>query len=443
MNYELTVPTYCEKLISRLQSSGFAAYAVGGAIRDSVMRRGKPEDWDVATSARPEEVMELFPHSIPTGLKHGTVTVVTDGHTVEVTTFRKDEGHSDSRHPDSVVFVDTIEEDLLRRDFTMNALAYDPISHALIDIVGGLGDIERRIIRTVGDPETRFNEDRLRMLRAIRFATVLGFSIDGGVLAAIRSGRTHILRVSWERIRDEFLKILTSERSAQGIELMRVTGILNEVIPELPTGTELACEECGARTVYEHGLLVCEQIRNDVSLRLAALLHDIGQCAGDSRSLENRSRRSVEMAFPILKRLRLPSRIIDKTCHLIRLHIISYSPEWSDGTVRRIASYIGRENIDEFLEFKKADLLVQGHQAKVRLDNLYRFEKRIQMLIDEATVLTIDGLDIDGRNLQQLGLEEGPMIGEMLNRALDLVIESPEKNKREVLIDYIKKLGVD
>lgn len=443
MNYELTVPTYCKKLIGRLQSSGFAAYAVGGAIRDSVMRRGKPEDWDVATSARPEEVMELFPHSIPTGLKHGTVTVVINGHMLEVTTFRKDEGHSDSRHPDSVVFVDTIEEDLLRRDFTMNALAYDPISNMLIDTVGGLDDIERRIIRTVGDPETRFDEDRLRMLRAIRFATVLEFSIDSGVMAAIRSGKTHILRVSWERIRDEFLKILTSERPAQGIGLMGVTGILNEVLPELPTGMELACEECGACTVYEHSLLVCERIRNDVSLRLAALLHDIGQSAWDSGSLDDRSKRSAAMAFRILKRFRLPSRIIDQTCHLVRLHTISYFPEWSDGTVRRIVSYIGRENIDEFLEFKKADLSVQEHQAKTRLDNLYRFEKRIQMLIDDTTVLTIDRLAIDGCDLQQLGLQEGPMIGEMLNRALDLVIESPEKNKREVLIDYIKELGVD
>jgi tRNA nucleotidyltransferase/poly(A) polymerase len=360
---------------------------------------------------------------------------------------------------------------LLRRDFTINALAYDAISNTLIDTVGGLDDINNRIIRAVGNPETRFNEDRLRMLRAIRFATVLGFSIEDNTLAAISSGRSFIHMVAWERIREEFSRILTSHSPSRGLEMMRVTGILGEILPELPTGTEQVCRECGSGTVYEHSLMVCDRVSNDISLRLAALLHEIEQWAemenctydvNDANDMDNvddaddgndrddSPKKSAELALNVLTRYRFPSAVINKVCLLIKFHTTGYSGEWTDGDVRRFVSRIGRNNIDDFFKFKKADFLAQECQGKEGLRSFYEFEKRIRMLVDDATVLTVEGLDIDGHDLRQIGFEEGPVIGEMLKLALDLVIESPEKNRKDVLMNYIanhikniKKAGED
>lgn len=270
------IPEPVVDVCARLRSKGYEAYIVGGAVRDLLLQR-QCLDFDVTTSATPDQVRSVFGHTAPTGLRHGTVTVILPFGTVEVTTMRREGVYVDGRRPSSVCFIHDIEVDLARRDFTVNAIAYDPIDDRLVDPYGGCNDLVGQMIRAVGSPGDRFTEDRLRMLRAIRIGTALGFTIESATLDAISRMSSLITTISAEKIRDELLKLMSCDEPSNGIELMRVTGLLLGIIPELLDGYGVVQNRHHAYTVYEHNLRTADALRNDPHLRMAGLLHDTGK----------------------------------------------------------------------------------------------------------------------------------------------------------------------
>jgi len=445
--------------------AGKQVYLVGGAVRDLLQGR-KAKDWDIATDAHPEEVIALFrggrgkaarEHSfvIPTGMKHGTVTVHYKGLGIEVTTFRSESGYSDGRRPDKVEFGVSIEADLSRRDFTMNAAAYRLPGGPLVDPFGGRADVKKRLIRCVGDAAERFAEDGLRPLRALRFASQLDFTIDEQTLAAIPGAIWLTAKVAAERIRQELEKTIASPKPSIALLLMEKTGLLGLLIPELAAcrgvRQDRTCAGGGFHRfdVLDHSLLACDFAAGQDApqeVRLAALFHDIGkppaaQVAPDGvRTFHGHEKISVEQTRDILIRLRYSNAVIDKVCHLIAEHMFHYEDSWSNAAVRRFVIRVGEAHLPDLYALRRADTYGQAASAPPpRL--LLPLINRVEKILAESRALSLKDLAISGKDLIAAGLPPGKQMGLILSELMEAVVDDPELNSREKLLEIAGKIN--
>ena len=435
-------------IINTLEENGFAAYIAGGAVRDMLMGK-TPHDFDIATSAMPIDVKKLFKRTIDTGLKHGTVTVVENNIGYEVTTFRTDGAYTDSRHPDKVNFVTSIEEDVKRRDFTINAMAYNP-ERGLVDITGGKEDLNNKLIKCVGIPEVRFSEDPLRMLRAVRFASQLDFKIDESSVSAIKKLAPLIKKVSSERIRDELNKILMSE-NPQYISLLHDFGIMKIILPEVDRCSGVKQKnKYHIYDVYGHIMCTVKSTPPDLVLRWAALLHDIGKpdCAScDSNGIIHfygHHRESVRMANDILHRLKLDNDTSHDILVLIENHDVRI--ENSPPGVKRMMAKTGAPLFKKLLVLQEADNRAKNEkffrEKKRRLDETFETYKCV---LAEHQPYTLSDLTVNGKDLIKIGFKPGKYLGDCLKILLDEVIINPGLNRREYLLTRakeIKKSGI-
>lgn len=426
-------------IIEVIQKSGHKAYFVGGCVRDLLLGK-KPDEFDITTDATPEAVQKLFPKVVPTGIEFGTVTVVLTDGTYEVTTFRSDESYSDSRHPDKVKFTKSLEDDLSRRDFTINAMAYDPFSKTLVDKFGGQADLKKKIIRTVGDPMDRFNEDGLRPMRACRFAAKLGFEIEKDTLQATGKTLDKAKKVATERIHDEFVKMLSAQKPSIGIEYMRESGLLNLVMPELEVcyGVEQP-RQFHKWDVYWHSLYTCDALPADnYALRLAGLLHDIAKpsCKVDM-TFYNHDVKGLETAENILKRLKFSNADVAYVGNLIKNHMYNYTSEWSDPAVRRFMKRVGVDFLEDLFKLREADICAM--EKETINTHLSYLKKRIAKVLKEENALHIRDLKVNGEDVMKiLNVGQGPKVGEVLGALLEKVLDDPVQNDRENLIRMIE-----
>lgn len=415
-----------------------AVYLVGGAVRDLV--RGKPaKDWDLATNATPEEVQGMFRRVIPTGIKHGTVTILYKGLSIETTTFRTEGSYSDGRRPDKISFANTIEEDLSRRDFTMNALALELPCLSLVDPYKGQEDIRNRIIRCVGNAEERFAEDGLRPLRALRFAAQLQFTLDSPTLEAIPSALPITTKVAMERVRDELDKILGSKKPSIAFRLMEKTGMLDLLIPELQNCRGVDQKGFHQFDVLDHLLLSCDAAPKEKKhVRLAALFHDIGKPvvrAKDDLGIWTFYRHeavSEKIARSIMVRFKYPNTTIDQVCHLIAVHMFHYDDCWTDAAVRRFIVKVGETAMEDLLDLRRADTWgTTGREPPLDLNQT--LQDRIKLVLAKDRALSIKDLALNGEDLAQLGIPRGPLMGRILKELLETVLDDPEQNTKETL----------
>ena len=430
-----------ESLATVFNNAGFSLYLVGGAVRDFILGK-ENNDYDFTTDAKPEEVKKLFRRTIDTGIKHGTVTVLFKGQHYEITTFRTEGDYTDSRHPESVEFVTSLEEDLKRRDFTINAFAASLPDGKIIDLHGGMKDLKKKTIRAIGNPEERFSEDALRMLRAARFSSQLGFRIEEKTLKAMKDHASSINKVSAERIKEELWKLIDGKDPRSGLEALRTTGIMEEILPELSSCYGFEQGGMHRETLYEHLIYALESARNHkypMTVKLSALFHDIGK--RETRMESNDGREwtfhghdtvSAEMTDRIFRRLKTSNEERESVVHLIRNHMFSYTPDWTDSAVRRFINRVGVDNINNLFYLRVTDMEATIGHAVVP-DNLLAFASRINEELDKENALTIKDLKINGSRLREIGIKPGPAMGEILRTLLDEVIENPERNNEEYL----------
>ncbi|MCR4901176.1 MAG: HD domain-containing protein [Treponema sp.] len=452
---KIKIASVLKDFYSQFDKAGFKAYLVGGAVRDIFLKK-KASDWDVATNATPQDVMKLFKTVIPTGFEHGTVTVHYKGAEIEVTTFRTEGGYSDGRHPDSVNYAATIEEDLSRRDFTINAIAADLKNGKIIDPFNGRKDIKKKILRTVGDAHLRFMEDGLRPVRCIRFASKLGFSIEKYTYSEIFDSAVHekIKSISIERFRDEFEKILTSEKPSVGLKLLEETGLMKIFIPELLSGR--SCVQSDERGMHDFDVLdhlyySCDgSPKEKMNVRLAALFHDVGKPAvkkiiDNKITFYNHEAEGEKQTRKILTRLKFPNAVIDNVCHLIKEHMFHYEPNWTVAAIRRFIIRVGQENMEDLFDLRLADMYGM-HNQKVEfrfsqaIDLMIELKDRIDRELEKKNALSLKDLAINGNDLMDAGFEKGRQLGLILNQLLDCVIEDPQMNTREKLLEVAKKI---
>ena len=440
-NMKLTIPSNAEKILHILEENGYEAYVVGGCVRDSILGRC-PNDWDITTSASPLQVKELFPRTVDTGLQHGTVTVLMDKEGYEVTTYRVDGDYEDGRHPKQVMFTSSLEEDLKRRDFTINAMAYHPV-RGLVDLFHGMDDMQNKIIRCVGDPMERFHEDALRILRAVRFSAQLGFTIDDETKKGICALAPNLKCVSAERIQTELVKLLVSPHP----DYLRVayeTGITREFLPEFD-----ACMETEQNTphhcytVGEHILHSLLLVRQDKVLRLTMLLHDIAKPVmrkTDENGRDHFKLHALEgekMAKSILRRLKFDNDTISRVTRLIRCHDDRPMPDMR--SVRRAVNRIGEDLFPLYLEVQKADMLAQSTYCREeKSERICGVEACYQKIVEEKQCVSLKTLALTGRDLIQAGYKPGPELGEILKKLLEHVLEEPSDNTKEKLMEIIK-----
>ena len=435
------VPAAVLELCERLRSRGKRAWIVGGCVRDLLSGRSV-NDWDLATDARPEELLRAFPRAIPTGLEHGTVTVVRDGAHYEVTTLRGEGTYTDGRRPDWVEFVDDITADLARRDFTVNAIAVDPIVGAVIDPFDGRGDLSRGVLRAVGDPLQRFAEDGLRVLRAARFVATLELSLDPATEAAIRPTIDTFRKVAAERVRDEWVKAMKAARPSRAFDVMRRTGILEVTCPELLEGVGMEQNRWHAYDVWRHGMECMDACQADPILRIAALLHDVGKPrtrawsdkTGDYTFYEH-ERVGAEIAEPIAARLRFSNDDRARIVALVRHHLFHYSDDWTDAAVRRWIRRVGPERLGDLYALNASDVRAKGRDCAADLEALAKLEAHVARVLAEGAALSTRDLCINGRDLMtELGLKPGRILGEILEALLEAVTTEPSLNDRERLL---------
>ena len=423
------------------KEAGFSCYLVGGAVRN-LYAGLKEADYDFATDAKPEEVMKLFRKVIPTGIKHGTVTVLFYSHRLEVTTFRTDGDYTDGRRPDKVHFTPSVYEDLKRRDFTINSMAYDLVTGELLDPHGGRDDLEGKIIRAIGKPSERFEEDALRIMRACRFSSQLEFSIEASTLDGMKEKASNLSSVSAERIRDELEKILKSQKPSIAFKVMSETGVLDIVFPELAACRGVEQKGFHNFDVFEHSLYACDGAPpENIEVRLAALLHDVGKPATLERdetgipTFHMHEFESVRISRDFIRRLKFPKAFEAHVLKLIENHMFNYQSEWSDSAVRRFIAKSGKSSLDDLFTLRRAD---QYGMSRKRFDsgNLKEFGKRIKKVLDEEHAFSIRDLDIDGNILQkEAGIPKGPAIGTILEFLLETVIDDPSQNRKETLMN--------
>ncbi|WP_026507418.1 CCA tRNA nucleotidyltransferase [Butyrivibrio sp. MC2013] len=439
----INIPDNALDILNKLSEAGFEAYIVGGCVRDSLLGR-EPMDWDITTNAHPLEVKKLFKRTIDTGIKHGTVTVMKGQEGYEVTTYRVDGDYKDHRHPESVTFTPMLREDLRRRDFTINAMAWNP-DKGLVDEFGGIDDLNAGIIRCVGDPMERFDEDALRILRALRFSAQLGYDIEEDTARAAKTLSDTLQRVSAERIQTELIKIMTSDRPTRLLE-GRELGINKVILPELDEA--IACDQNTPHhqwNVGEHSLRAAETIRNDKILRLSMLLHDIGKpsCKTTDEAgidhFKGHAEVGAEMANNILRRLKMDNASIKKICLLVRYHDIMMKTEPTDKLVRKMLSVIGPENLDDLISVKKADVSAQSsYMQEEKLLGIERLKDKALEIIERGDALCLADLAVKGADLIEAGIKPGKEMGDCLKAMLADVLNTPSHNTREYLLRHIK-----
>jgi len=434
-----------KEIAELFSAAGKKVYLVGGAVRD-ILRSCEPEDWDLATDATPETVSTLFRHVVPTGIKHGTVTVIYKGHMLETTTFRTETGYSDGRRPDEISYAATIEEDLSRRDFTMNAIAVELPGGHLVDPFDGQGDINRRLIRCVGAPSERFGEDGLRPLRAARFAAQLGYQLDRAAEIAIPKALDKTALVAPERVRDELEKMLRAPYPSIGFLVMEKTGLLALLLPELARCRGVEQKGHHRFDVLDHSLKACDAVSSDQTLvRLAALFHDLGKpqtmAVNDegNRTFYGHEEVSARLAEEICHRFRYPNATIDFVVHLIRNHMFHYEESWTDAAVRRFVVRIGESNLADAYALRRADMYATEGFG-VAADALAPLSNRVRDVLAKTKVLSIKDLAVDGRDLSQSGIATGPRMGIILRELLETVLTDPEMNERTRLIELAVRL---
>lgn len=446
MNIKIDIPTEVQFILKTLENNKFKAFIVGGCVRDSIMNI-KPHDWDITTNALPEQIIKVFKNTgyniIPTGLKHGTISIMIHGEGYEITTFRIDGVYNDCRHPNEVIFTEDIIEDLSRRDFTINAMAIG-IDGQLIDPFHGIKDIENKMIKCVGNPLDRFNEDALRMMRAIRFSCKLGFEIEQNIINSICDLKSNIQYVSTERIRDEFCKILISDNPANGMCNLIQTGIMKFIIPELIETIKFNQYNIHHdKDVFWHTMSVMENIEPVLELRLSALLHDIGkpQCFTIDESGQghfySHQKISSDMAREVLRRLKFDNKTIDKVSLLVYEHMSRYD-NLRTPNIKKFINRVGINNLESLFSLQIAD--IKGCAKEYRsFENVLKLKKQCYEIINEKQPLTVKDLEINGNDLINLGIKQGKEIGNILNKLLEIVLESPNMNDKNKLLDIIKK----
>jgi poly(A) polymerase/tRNA nucleotidyltransferase (CCA-adding enzyme) len=417
----------------------YKCYLVGGAVRNMIGKFGVT-DMDFTTDAMPEDVMKMFKSVIPTGLKHGTVTVLVNGEHFEVTTFRIDEGYSDGRRPDEVKFTPDLNEDLKRRDFTINSIALDLQNFKIVDPNQGRKDIKRKIIRAIGNPVTRFTEDGLRIMRAFRFSAQLGFTIEEETLKAASKCRDNLKSVSQERIRDELKKIMGSAKPSDALKAMRETGVLEVILPELDACYGVEQKGYHSYDVFEHSIYACDYAPADrVDLRLAALFHDLGkpgtrEIKDGCITFHNHERLSADLTRQLLGRLKFSNDEIERITHLVAEHMFHYTSEWSDSAVRRFVVKTGEEHLRDIFTLRAADKYgMDKSTPDMRL--VEELNSRIIEIIEAGSAFSIKDLDINGNDLIKAGITPGPELGKVLNFLFEAVLEDPALNNHKQLLD--------
>lgn len=439
---KIELPRKVVLIIKNLQRHGYDAYAVGGCVRDSILNR-KPEDWDITTSAKPEQVKRIFRRTVDTGIEHGTVTVLIGKDGFEVTTYRVDGLYEDGRHPKEVTFTSRLEEDLKRRDFTINAMAYND-DERLVDAFGGMRDLNYHLIRCVGDPKERFSEDALRILRAVRFSAQLAFPIEPETAEAIKSLAPNLEKISAERIQAELVKLLVSdhpERIQDACEL----GITKVVLPEwddmvgVKQNTPHHKYDVAAHTVH-----ALQNVKNDKVLRLTMLFHDMGKPVMKTTDENGRDHfkghaiASEQIAKTVMKRLKFDNDTIRKVTKLVAYH--DYRMEPTGVNVRRAMHEIGVELFPYYLAVRLADTKAQSsYERRGKLENIIQIRELYRNALRNKECVTLKDLAVTGTDLINLGIAPGKELGTLLNELLDMVIEDPAWNQKGKLCDYVKE----
>jgi tRNA nucleotidyltransferase (CCA-adding enzyme) len=434
------VPAEVQGILQRLWDGGHAAYLVGGGVRDRLLAR-PVSDWDIATDARPEVTLNLFEAGSYKN-RFGTVTVGTDPNVVEITTFRRDHQYADHRRPDTVTFTDSLEEDLARRDFTVNAIAWgratDETEAHWSDPTGGLNDLAARSLRAVGDPATRFDEDALRLLRAARLAAQLDFEIEPQTLAAMSATAATVSWVSTERVGTEVRKMVAADPPSRAFEILASTGVLAGAVPELAAQRGVPQDKVTGHDLWGHSMATVDAAANidpnDERLRLAALLHDIGKppTFADGHFIGH-DQEGAKMADTMLTRFAYPRHEVEHITDLIRHHMFSYEPRWSGAAVRRFIRRVGRDRVHDLMKLRRADNVGSGlPETAGHLDEL---ASRVERELDAKSPLSLRELAVNGNDLvTSLGIAPGPQVGQLLERLLGSVIADPSRNTRDRLL---------
>lgn len=439
---KITLPEKVMMIINNLQFHGHEAYAVGGCVRDSVLAR-KPEDWDITTSAKPEEIKKIFRKTVDTGIEHGTVTVLLGKDSFEVTTYRIDGAYEDSRHPSEVRFTNRLEEDLKRRDFTINAMAYNEDTR-LVDIFGGMQDLNHHLIRCVGNPEERFSEDALRILRAVRFSAQLNFSIEEKTAEAVRKLAPNLINISAERIQAELVKLLISshpERIQDACEL----GITKVILPEWDNMVGVRQHTPHHKyDVAQHTVRAMKNIKRDKILRLTMLFHDMGKPMMRTTDENGRDHFkghalvSEEIARKVMRRLKFDNDTIKKVTRLVCYH--DYRVEATPQNVRRAMNRIGVDMFPYYLAVRMADVKAQSlYQRREKIENIIAMRELYKETLLRHDCVTLRQLAVSGKELMELGMRPGREMGSMLTELLEYVIDDPARNTKEILCRYVKE----
>ncbi|KPK14617.1 MAG: hypothetical protein AMJ62_12540 [Myxococcales bacterium SG8_38] len=435
------------EICKELRNAGERAWVVGGCVRDT-LRGERVNDWDVATTARPDKVQQVFRRVVPTGVDHGTVTVLWKDNAYEVTTLRGEGAYSDGRRPDHVVFVEDIESDLGRRDFTVNAIAYDPVDGRLVDPFGGLADMRDRVLRAVGVPRERFQEDGLRILRGARFVATLEFELEPDTEEAFRGALDTFRKVSPERVREEWLKTMKARAPSRAFEVMRRTGILEVTYPELLEQVGCTQNQWHAYDVWDHTMRVLDESEGEPIERVAALLHDVAKPRTRAWSdktgdwtFYHHEKVGADMADRWLRGYRFSNQERELVVTLIRHHLICYSSEWTDAAVRRFIKRVGAENVEPLLRLGEADALGKGRNVELELRALRELRSRIDRAIEEGNALTTQDLAVSGKDVLEHVESPGPIVGQILRTLLDRVIDDPSLNTRDKLLPLIEQLS--
>ncbi len=439
---KIELPRKVIMIINNLQLHGYEAFAVGGCVRDSILAR-RPQDWDITTSARPEEIKRLFRRTVDTGIEHGTVTVLLGRDSFEVTTYRVDGAYEDSRHPSEVRFTNRLEEDLKRRDFTINAMAYND-DVRLVDAFGGMQDLNHHLIRCVGNPVERFTEDALRILRAVRFSAQLNFPIEPETAEAVRKLAPNLRNISAERIQAELVKLLVSphpERLQDAYEL----GITRIILPEWDAMVGVEQDTPHHKyDVAEHTLRAMKNVKRDKILRLTMLFHDMGKPSVKTTDENGRDHFkghalvSEELARRILRRLKFDNETIRVVTRLVCYH--DYRVEATPKNVRRAMNRIGVDLFPYYLAVRMADVKAQSpYQRREKIENIVEMRRLYQEILEKKECITLRQLAVGGRDLMNLGMKPGRELGSMLSELLEYVLDDPERNKKDILCDYVKE----
>lgn len=425
-------------ILDKLNSNGFEAYLVGGAVRNLLLGL-KINDYDITTNALPSQIINLFDKTILTGIDYGTVTIVLNKKMYEVTTYRLDHEYVDSRRPSYVKFSKDLEEDLMRRDFTINAICMDKFGN-IVDPINGAEDISKNIIRAIGNPEVRIKEDALRMIRAIRFMTDLKFEIEEKTFEAIKKNSEKTIHISPERIQVELNKIILSKEPSKGFYKMLDAGILKHVIPELiPCVGFEQYSSYHDKDVFSHIMEVMDNTHPKIEIRLAALFHDITKpsCLSIDENGEGHFYghhiESADLSTEILKRLKYSNEIIQKVWKLIRYHPLKETSIGEKG-VKRFIEKVGKENLSDMFNLNYADIIGKSHREGI--GKLRNMEQKTMEIVNRRDPLNLKDLEINGKELKKLGVKEGPIIGVVLDRLLTIVLDYPSENTKEKLVQH-------